>query len=94
MRFKMKRPHNQGQGMSEYIIIIALIAITSIAAIQIFGNSIKYQMSKTVQNFLGDDAIVVTKPRARKSAFEARSLADFDKANENSSSDDDGGDGE
>ncbi len=38
----MKRPRNSlGQGMTEYIIIVAIIAIAAIAAFKMFGSKIR-----------------------------------------------------
>ena len=43
-----KRPHagfQKGQGMTEYIIIVALIAVAAIAVYQFFGQTIRSQTS-------------------------------------------------
>ena len=37
----MRKPDQRGQGMTEYIILVALIAIICIAAVKYFGNSTK-----------------------------------------------------
>ena len=38
---RMRKPNQAGQGMTEYIILVALIAIICIAAVKFFGNSTK-----------------------------------------------------
>jgi pilus assembly protein Flp/PilA len=44
----MRRIGNRrGQGMTEYIIIVAIIAIAAIAAFKIFGGKLKGSIEKT-----------------------------------------------
>jgi Flp pilus assembly pilin Flp len=43
MNFKLAR--QRGQGMTEYIIIVALIAIGAIVAVQLFGQQVRTQMA-------------------------------------------------
>lgn len=40
-RPRKSRKRNYGQGLTEYIIIVALIAIASIVAVSYFGSSVK-----------------------------------------------------
>lgn len=51
----------QGQGMTEYIIVVALIAIAAIGVYTAFGKTVRGQMAVTAQALAG------------KSASEARS---------------------
>ncbi len=37
----MKKMNQKGQGMTEYILIVALIAVAVIAAVKIFGHSVQ-----------------------------------------------------
>lgn len=39
MPIHMKQPDQRGQGMTEYILIVALIAVLAIGAIKFFGKS-------------------------------------------------------
>ena len=52
-RFSKARQH--GQGMTEYIIIVALIAIAAIAVYQFFGNTIRSQTAAIAQELSGQD---------------------------------------
>lgn len=53
----MKKQLKQlGQGMTEYIIIVALIAIAAIAIYGFFGDTIRGQMGAMTQELAGDDA--------------------------------------
>ena len=45
-----------GQGMTEYIIIVALIAIAAIAVYGFFGDAIRAQMGAMTQELAGQDA--------------------------------------
>lgn len=52
-----KRGGNQtGQGMTEYIVIVALIAVAAIATYQFFGQTIRNQMAGIAQEVAGKDA--------------------------------------
>ena len=44
----------RGQGMTEYIIIVALVAIASIAVVTIFGDQIRELFSASTQNLQGN----------------------------------------
>jgi len=44
---------HRGQGMTEYIIIVALIAVAAIAVYQFFGQTIRSQMSAIANEVAG-----------------------------------------
>ena len=46
-----------GQGLTEYIIIVALIAIASIVAVSAFGSSVKTSFLSLGTDLVGGDAI-------------------------------------
>jgi type IV pilus assembly protein PilA len=50
----MKRKAS-GQGMTEYIIIVALIAIAAIAVYQYFGNTVRNQTAGIAKELSGSD---------------------------------------
>jgi type IV pilus assembly protein PilA len=45
----------RGQGMVEYIIIVALIAIAAIAVYQFFGDTVRHQTAAVAQELAGAD---------------------------------------
>lgn len=45
----------RGQGMTEYIIIVALIAIAAIAVYQYFGRTVRDQTAAVAQELAGND---------------------------------------
>ena len=79
------RKGNYGQGMTEYIVIVALIAIASIAAISFFGNAVQASFGG-LANVLGGgnaDTGRASAAAAGKGAVadsqKKHSLTDFDK---------------
>jgi Flp pilus assembly pilin Flp len=52
----MKQNRQHGQGMTEYIIIVALIAVAAIAVYQFFGQTIRSQTSGIAQEVSGKSA--------------------------------------
>jgi Tfp pilus assembly protein FimT len=55
-----------GQGMTEYIIVVALIAIAAIGVYTAFGQTLRSQMAVTAQSLAGNSAA-----EARNEATEA-----------------------
>ena len=51
----MQSVRQKGQGMSEYIIIVALIAIAAIGVYTAFGKTVRGQMAVTAQALGGND---------------------------------------
>lgn len=51
-----KKLRKLGQTMTEYIIIVALIAIASIAVVTIFSDQIRSLFAGSAQQLAGDDA--------------------------------------
>ena len=45
----------KGQGMTEYIIIVALVAIASIGVVTIFGNQIRALFSASTRQLQGEN---------------------------------------
>jgi Flp pilus assembly pilin Flp len=50
---QIKRFKQQGQGMTEYIVIVALIAVAAIAVYQFFGQTIRNQMAGIAKEVAG-----------------------------------------
>jgi Flp pilus assembly pilin Flp len=53
---KSNRKNQLGQGMTEYIIIVALIAVAAIAVYQFFGQTIRSQTSGIAKEVSGQTA--------------------------------------
>jgi len=75
-----------GQGMTEYIIIVALIAIAAIGIYTIFGDTIRGQMSSMTSELAGNNAATSGRAAIQAStaqqatAEQNRTLADFESA--------------
>lgn len=65
----------RGQGMTEYIIIVALIAIAAIGAVTFFGGTVRGQVAGMAQELSGQDAAQAI-GRAKNQANQARTQAD------------------
>lgn len=71
------RKNQSGQGMTEYIIIVALIAVAAIAAFSYFGKSVEHQTAAISESLAGDTADAKTEAgKAGKSAKKATEAAD------------------
>lgn len=64
-----------GQGMTEYIIIVALIAIAAIAVYTLFGKTVREQTAGMAQELSGQSASTAIS-NAQSSAGEAQTEAD------------------
>lgn len=67
-----------GQGMTEYIIITALIAIAAIAAVTFFGGTVRSQVAGMSKELSGQSATQSIN-RAKNTANKAQTEADKDK---------------
>lgn len=52
----LRRPGQRGQGMTEYIIIVALIAVAAIGVYQFFGQTIRNQTAGIALEVSGQSA--------------------------------------
>lgn len=68
-----------GQGMTEYIIIIALIAIAAIGAFTFFGDGLKGTIGVVTEELTGSDssATQVDKSTSEASGTADRDMSDF-----------------
>ncbi len=68
--------NERGQGLIEYIIIVALIAVASIAVMRVMGQNVQGQLARITNGLQGDNS----KPRlnkVQKSHYKQRDLSDF-----------------
>lgn len=72
MQQKMKQ---LGQGMTEYIIIVALIAIAAITVYNLFGDTVRGQVGNMAQELGGSDSTNDTVTRGNDAA--AQQDADY-----------------
>ncbi len=77
---KSLKKKTRGQGMTEYIIIVALIAIAAIGVITLFGDNIKALFGMSADALAGDQN-VNTRTTRSKAKLEKKSLSTFGKDN-------------
>lgn len=75
---KMFRKNRKGQGLTEYIIITALVAVAAIGIVNIFGNQLRNQFHTIVSAMSGSTDAKVTS-LAGKASKEAnqKTLSDY-----------------
>ncbi|WP_296226849.1 pilus assembly protein [Ralstonia sp. UBA689] len=59
LKLKLKRK-SLGQGMTEYIIIVALIAIAAVGVYNLFGKTVRNQMAGVANGLAGADSTAKT----------------------------------
>ena len=79
-RKQLSKRASRGQGMTEYIIIVALIAIAAIGVITLFGDNIKalFGMSSDALSGRPD---VTQRTRQSRGAIEHKTMSSFGKDN-------------
>lgn len=88
-RFIVRRASTQrGQGMSEYIIITALIAIAAIGVFTLFGGTIQSQTASMAQEMAGESGVEAQQQaadfaqEAQDEASEKKDLGNYQGQNE------------
>ncbi|MFY0524361.1 hypothetical protein ACN28I_14705 [Archangium gephyra] len=66
----------RGQGMTEYIIIVALIAIAAIGVITLFGNNIRKLFGASAEALAGEENVSNTGEKATRQ-LQKKSLKTF-----------------
>ena len=66
-----------GQGLTEYIIIVALVAIAAIGVVNIFGNQLRHQFSTIIASMSGSSVQVTSLAAKAKQQANQRTLKDY-----------------
>ncbi len=77
----MKLRGRRGQGMTEYIIIVALIAIAAIGVVSLFGDNIRALFATSANALAGNEASATNTHSAQTALYQHESLATFGKNN-------------
>jgi len=78
---RIRRCRNKGQGLTEYIIIVALIAIAAIGAVSFFGSSVKASFLALGSELVGAenvDTVATTKTNFDKAKADAEAQITLD----------------
>ena len=73
---KLNRKAQSGQGMSEYLIIVALIAVAAIGVVTVFGRDIRELFSGTTGSLAGQQT---TNTAVKARVKTTKSLKDYGK---------------
>jgi pilus assembly protein Flp/PilA len=82
--FRRLRRDQRGQGMTEYIIIVALIAIAAIGVVTIFGDNIRDLFAGATNALSGDTKVTVNSEKARDTHTKSKTLKNFAQDNKGS----------
>ncbi len=74
----------RGQGMTEYIIIVALIAIAAIGVVTVFGDNIRDLFAGATNALAGDIKVKVGTEKARATHTKTKTLKNFAQDNKGS----------
>lgn len=78
MKKSGKRMANRcGQGLTEYIIIVALVAIAAIGIVNTFGNQLRHQFSTIIASMSGSSVQVTSLAAKAKQQANQRTLKDY-----------------
>ena len=71
----------RGQGMTEYIIIVALIAIAAVGVITLFGDNIRRLFGMSADALAGDDSVKQRAVKSKGDAIEKKGMKNFGENN-------------
>jgi pilus assembly protein Flp/PilA len=78
----MRLRGRKGQGMTEYIIIVALIAIAAIGVVSLFGDNIRALFATSANALAGEEKVKAKTDTADKKLYEHRNLKNFGEKND------------
>jgi Flp pilus assembly pilin Flp len=83
---KSNRSRQLGQGMTEYIIIVALVAVAGIGTYKFFGQTVRNQMASLAQevggtNNTGRQAATTSANSAATAASANKNMGNYDSSN-------------
>ena len=76
---KTTRRRMRGQGMTEYIIITALIAVAAIGVISLFWDNLRKLFGASAQALAGKQDVTSSGDQQRREGLEKKSLSNFGK---------------
>lgn len=76
-----RKMNKRGQGMTEYIIIVALIAIAAIGVITLFGDNIRRLFGSSADALGGDTTITNPNNTKASAVVQKKGLKDFGNQN-------------
>ncbi|MBN2496585.1 MAG: hypothetical protein JXR96_18495 [Deltaproteobacteria bacterium] len=77
----MKLRGRRGQGMTEYIIIVALIAIAAIGVVSLFGDNIRALFSTSANALAGMETAETNTKKSSQDHYKHKNLKSFGQGN-------------
>jgi Flp pilus assembly pilin Flp len=77
MKTSERASKRSGQGLTEYIIVVALVAIAAIGVVNIFGNQLRHQFSTIIASMSGSSVQVESLATKAKQQTNQRTLKDY-----------------
>ncbi len=78
---KLSLRRRRGQGMTEYIIIVALIAIAAIGVITLFGDNIRKLFGMSADALSGNDTVIQRAKASTGDPIEKKAMKNFGENN-------------
>ncbi len=75
-------PNQKGQGLIEYLIIVALVAVAGIAVIKVVGQNVQAQFANVAKAIQGESGKVQTE-KVSESHYKKKDMSDFFKGASN-----------
>lgn len=87
--------NQRGQGLIEYLVIVALVAVAGIAVMSVVGQNVRAQFANVASAIQGKSSSNIKLDEVRKSQYQKRDMSDFfrgsaKRQNGQSGSEDDG----
>lgn len=79
--------NEKGQGMVEYIVMVALIAIGAIAIVGKLGEGVRIHFANTTNRFVSNDLDAIPQVRVTEPEYRDRDMDDYYKAGRSRSDD-------
>ncbi len=74
---KDSKKKERGQGLTEYLILVALIAISSIGIIRVLGQTTRAQLSNITNALQGGHSRRIKAEKVRSTHYSKKDLSDF-----------------
>ncbi len=76
MKLKNLNPNNKGQGLIEYLIIVALIAVATIGIVRVVGQNVSVQYAN-ISRALGGQSYQLQADKPEEKMYKKKDLGDF-----------------
>jgi len=72
--------NNKGQGMIEYIILVALVSVTALGIVSVFGQTVTAKLSQITASLQGRGKDHIEVERVEDKHWKKRNMGDFYKS--------------